>query len=299
MNCHNGEKYLSEAINSILKQTYKNWELIFWDNCSTDNSSSILKNYKDTRIKYFKSNSFTNLGEARHCAFEKCLGEYIAFLDTDDIWYEYKLEKQIKYFDSEVGIVTCNTLFFNDRIKKPLYQKKIQEGYVFKDLLKNYNLSLETLVFKKKLAIETNIFFDKNLSYISDFDFFLRLSKFCKLRYVPEILSGWRVHGDSESWKKPNKFNEEKLLFIEKIEKYLPELVQNHLNLWNYFKIQTIKKNAIYLIIKNQSKQARSEISKNFIFNFEIIIIYFLSFLFFSKFIFKFVLNMRKKIKPN
>ena len=59
MNCHNGEKFLSEAIKSILKQSYKNWELIFWDNCSTDNSSLILKSFKDSRIKYFRSNLLT------------------------------------------------------------------------------------------------------------------------------------------------------------------------------------------------------------------------------------------------
>ncbi len=55
MNCLNGEKYLSNAIDSVIKQTYKNWELIFWDNQSTDNSASILKRYKDKRIKYFYS----------------------------------------------------------------------------------------------------------------------------------------------------------------------------------------------------------------------------------------------------
>jgi len=151
MNCHNGEKFLSEAINSIMKQSYKNWELIFWDNCSTDKSSLILKSFKDSRIKYYRSNLFTNLGEARQSAFEKCSGEYIAFLDTDDIWYDNKLQKQIECFESDVGIVTCNTFFFNDKIKRPLYQKKIKEGYVFKNLLENYNLSLETLIFDKKI----------------------------------------------------------------------------------------------------------------------------------------------------
>ena len=57
INCHNGEKYLSKCIKSILAQTYKNWEIVFWDNCSTDNSKKIIKNFKDTRIKYFKSNT--------------------------------------------------------------------------------------------------------------------------------------------------------------------------------------------------------------------------------------------------
>ena len=155
------------------------------------------------------------------------------------------------------------------------------------------------MIFKKKTAIESNIFFDKNLSYISDFDFFLRLSKVSKLRYVPEVLSGWRVHNESESWKKPNKFNEEKQLFIKKIEKSYPALIQNNQNLWNSFKAQTLKKIAIYFIINNQSKQARHEITENFVFSFQVLIIYFLSFFFFSKYFFAFILNARKKVKPN
>ncbi len=299
MNCHNGEKFLLEAINSIMKQSYKNWELIFWDNCSTDKSSLILKSFKDSRIKYYRSNLFTNLGEARQSAFEKCLGEYIAFLDTDDIWYDNKLQKQIECFESDVGIVTCNTIFFNDKIKRPLYQKKIKEGYVFKNLLENYNLSLETLIFDKKIANQYNIYFDKNLSYISDFDFFLRLSKVCKLRYVPEVLCGWRVHDDSESWKKPNKFNEEKQQFIKKIEKSFPNLIKSEENSWKKFKAQTLKKIAVHLIINNQSKRARLEIYENFILNFQILIIYFLSFFFFSKYFLALILSVRKKVKPN
>ena len=64
MNCHNGEKYLKDAVNSILKQSYNKWELIFFDNASTDSSAKIIKDYKDKRIKYFYS-KFVNLGIAR------------------------------------------------------------------------------------------------------------------------------------------------------------------------------------------------------------------------------------------
>ena len=69
MNCHNGERYLKEALISVLNQSYKNWELIFFDNNSKDESANILKSFKDKRFKYFKSN-FVNLGIARKKAFE-------------------------------------------------------------------------------------------------------------------------------------------------------------------------------------------------------------------------------------
>ena len=96
MNCYNGEKYLEESLNSIVNQSYKNWELIFFDNNSNDNSKKILNNYKhDQRIKYFKSIEFLKLYDARNEAIKQAKGEYIAFLDTDDLWINNKLEKHL------------------------------------------------------------------------------------------------------------------------------------------------------------------------------------------------------------
>ena len=71
MNCYNGEKYIYKSVRSILGQSYKNLELIFWDNCSTDKSLKIVKNFRDKRIRYFKSNKFLNLYDARNLAVKK------------------------------------------------------------------------------------------------------------------------------------------------------------------------------------------------------------------------------------
>ena len=85
------KKYLMKSVQSVLNQTYGNWELIFWDNHSSDKSAKIIKNLKDKRIKYFKSKKFTNLYEARNLAISKCKGEFICFLDTDDWWIKENL----------------------------------------------------------------------------------------------------------------------------------------------------------------------------------------------------------------
>ena len=95
MNCYNGEAYLHESIKSVLSQTYQNWELIFWDNKSKDNSAQIFKSYKDKRFKYFYADEHTTLYKARNLAIEKSQGELLAFIDTDDIWEHNKLELQV------------------------------------------------------------------------------------------------------------------------------------------------------------------------------------------------------------
>ena len=98
MNCHNGQKYIKESLNSIKKQTFKNWETIFFDNQSNDNSLEIAKSFKkDKRIKIFKSIKKLSLYEARNEAIKKTRGIYIAFLDADDLWLPKKLEIQLDY----------------------------------------------------------------------------------------------------------------------------------------------------------------------------------------------------------
>ena len=80
MNCYNGEKYLKEAIESVYAQTYRNWEIIFWDNASTDNSKRIAKSF-DSKLHYFLGERTITLGAARNKALSKCNGDYIAFLE--------------------------------------------------------------------------------------------------------------------------------------------------------------------------------------------------------------------------
>ena len=122
MNCYNGEKYLSESIKSVLSQTYENWELIFWDNQSTDSSAEIFKSYRDKRFRYFYANGHTSLYKARNLAIEKSKGDFIAFLDTDDLWSKEKLKLQMFYFNNpEVGVVFSNLWM----LKKNLKKKKI------------------------------------------------------------------------------------------------------------------------------------------------------------------------------
>ena len=98
MNCHNGEKFLRQSINSLLSQSYKNWELIFFDNVSKDKSIKIAKGFNDKRIKIYKTLKYMKLYSARDAAIKKTKGKIICFLDTDDLWKKNKLKEQLKIF---------------------------------------------------------------------------------------------------------------------------------------------------------------------------------------------------------
>jgi len=94
VNCYNGEKHLKEAIDSIYAQTFDDWEIIFFDNSSTDLSAQIAGNY-DERLKYHLNDKTIPLGHARKKALDMASGDWIAFLDTDDIWEKVNLETQM------------------------------------------------------------------------------------------------------------------------------------------------------------------------------------------------------------
>ena len=97
MNARNSEKYLDECLRSLKSQSYKKWELVFFDNCSSDNTLNILKKSKIKKLKYYYSKNRLKLYHARNLAVKKASGDYITFLDTDDIWVKDKLQKQINF----------------------------------------------------------------------------------------------------------------------------------------------------------------------------------------------------------
>ena len=144
MNCLNCERYLPEAIESVLAQSYDDWEIVFWDNASTDGSAGIARSYA-TGLLYFRSDETTPLGEARNRAMAQASGEYIAFLDCDDVWLPAKLGKQVPLFEANprVGLVFSDTLFFNEAGREHRFygSAKPERGSVFSRMLESYRLS--------------------------------------------------------------------------------------------------------------------------------------------------------------
>jgi len=198
MNCHNGEAFLREAIQSVLKQKYKKWELIFWDNNSRDASAQIFKSYKDKRLKYYFRKKKVSLYESRNSAIKKAKGEFIAFLDQDDIWLPNKLSLQIKKFsDPNVGLVYGKFFKMNEngffRKKQLVTTEKLPEGYIIKDLLRNYNVGLLTIILRKKFLNKAKIF-KTQYNLLADLDFVLRFSLKYKFAAVQEVAAIYRQH---------------------------------------------------------------------------------------------------------
>jgi glycosyltransferase involved in cell wall biosynthesis len=207
MNCFNGEKYLKRSLDSLVAQKYENFELIFWDNLSNDNSKKIFQSYNDKRFKYFMSEKHKILYDARNDALKRCNGKYISFLDTDDFWMNNKLSSQISVIESnkEIGLIYANyTIHNRNKIffkKKTLKTKFFKSGKITKHLIKNYYIGLLTVLIRKEFMKGDLEFFNSKYNLLSDFDYILRFSKKYEIDYIKENVAVYNQH-DNQLQKK-------------------------------------------------------------------------------------------------
>lgn len=221
MNCLNGEEFLREAIDSVYAQSYSNWEIIFWDNASTDNSSEIAKSY-DKRLRYFRGDSTVPLYAARNLGLRQARGEYITFLDTDDKWFPNKLEMQIKAFkkDDNIGLIHTNVEILEHNGTRRILHKKVQpSGNVFRQILKDYRINLQSVMISRISLEGLDYIFDESMSHSGDADLFLRISHDWNVAYLSDVLAQYREHGSSLSATRIEALVEENNRVIDNLSK--------------------------------------------------------------------------------
>lgn len=218
---YNCAKYLEKTIESILLQTYQNWELLFVDDCSLDNSLELVKSFNDERIKVFSMDKNGGAALARNKAIEQASGKWIAFLDSDDLWESEKLQKQIKYMQTNDLSFT-----FTD------YQVIDEEGKListftprldvcgYKDILKHNHIGCLTVIYDAdKLG---KVYMPTNATKREDLACWLKILRTGEKAYcLHETLAKYKVHSNSVS---SNKFKMMKYQWqvYRKVEKLNP-----------------------------------------------------------------------------
>jgi len=203
---YNRASMLNKAIDSTLNQTFKDFELIIVDNYSTDNTESVVKSYDDKRISYFKNQNNGLVSINRNYGIQKSCGEYIAFLDDDDLWLPEKLEKQVKLLDSnkKLGLVYSRSYVIDDRGNpaKPTYFRgiKLRRGHVFNELLVS-NFIPQLTVLTRRDALDKVGKFDLQYKIAQDYDLWLRIANHYTVDFIDQPLAKYRFHGGSTSQK--------------------------------------------------------------------------------------------------
>ncbi|MDH5542736.1 MAG: glycosyltransferase [Nitrospinota bacterium] len=277
INCLNSEKYLQEAIDSVYSQTCTDWEIILWDNASTDKTAQIANSYKE-KLRYYRSEVTTTLGQARNNALEKANGELIAFLDSDDIWMPEKLEKQLPLFGNpKVGIVYSDALYFNSNgyAKRQHGNKIPKQGMVWEELLKNYSITLSTAVVRRSAINTLSYCFDESFNFIEEYDLFLRLAKNWNVCYSPEMLCKYRMHEKNYSFTHTELFVKEKMVLLQKYKEIYEDFKGKNYERMAVIIMRTVAKNQW---ARGDSKGARSIIKEVMFKDAKSMMLYFASF---------------------
>jgi glycosyltransferase involved in cell wall biosynthesis len=263
INCYNGEKYLREAIQSVYDQTFADWEIVFWDDASGDASAEIAKSFDD-RLRYFKGEKALSLGQARNRALEKTLGEYIAFLDQDDIWLPDKLQKQTEILDKKQDVALVYTNYFKlkpNNKKYPGYRKLQPEGNVFEGLLYYYAICISTVMVRKDAFLRLDSLFDETMNLAEETDVFMRILYNAKASYIAEPLSVYRIHAGMSTFKYIDRYPEEITCMVEKFKKLDSEFTERYKNALKYYEAKLGYWHARAAIAKGSAEKARTYLS--------------------------------------
>lgn len=197
---YNRAHLIGETIQSVLAQTYTNFEHIIIDDGSTDDTENVVKSFNDERLKYFKYGKIGNISALLNLGIKHSSGDFIAVLDSDDLWVTHKLETVINIFNSDdsIQLVTHDIQYFSDKNK---LQKKYcsYESDFYKNILKEVLIfkfiPFAVFTFRKNLLETTGAFNEKFI--VGDQDFFIRVSVNNKIYFHNECLAQIRIHSQN------------------------------------------------------------------------------------------------------
>lgn len=222
MPVYNAGDFLKDAIDSILTQSYTNFEFLIFNDGSVDNSLEIIQSYNDSRINIAYNGQNKGYVEHLNNGIVIAKGKYIARMDSDDIAEPNRLEKQVIFMETNNDYVICGSyanIFGNKKshLILPSDNKSIK---LF--LLYNTAFCHPSVLIRKKSLIDNNLFYSKELMPAEDSDLWTRLAFFGKMYNIPEFLLNYRVHSENISYKKRspellNRIKESKKRYIKKI----------------------------------------------------------------------------------
>lgn len=193
---HNRSAMLDRAINSVLKQTYTNFEIIVVDDASTDNTESLVLQYEDPRVSYIKINESKGANFARNTGVRRSNGEYLAFLDDDDIWFPNKLFLQVQMLknDSNLGLVYTGIEVVTEGEETRYSIKPKFNGDISKTILTDNCIGTTSTVVLSRKVFEEAGGFDENLPQLQDYDLWIRIAQICKVGFIWDDLIYYYVH---------------------------------------------------------------------------------------------------------
>ena len=193
MPVYNAEKHLSEAIESILNQTYKDFEFLIINDGSSDQSESIINRYNDKRIRYIKNNTNLKIAETLNKGISLAKGKYIARMDADDISLPERLMHQVDFLDSNPDVGVCGTWFRTTGISNRTVRTPVDDPNIKSFLFFNSPFCHPSVMIRKEILLLNNITYE-DILYAEDYLLWIKLSRCTKMANIPEVLFIYREH---------------------------------------------------------------------------------------------------------
>jgi glycosyltransferase involved in cell wall biosynthesis len=250
---YNGERYLSDTIRSVIAQSENNWEIVAVNDGSTDRSLALLEDFAikfPDRIRVISVNN-GGVSRARNTGVTEAKGDYIAFLDQDDLWMPQKLQLQVEQFrsDKNLGISYTNESIIDHagsvvQEKVLIFKDKINRGFVFEYLVFENFVPISSVMIRKDLFTAIGGF-DPQYSLAEDYDFILKAVNIAPVDYIDAPLLLYREHGESGTYKKIDQITKEAFSIFHSWKTRDPWLFRRHffkcLIFWVKFKVLKLK----------------------------------------------------------
>ena len=197
MPAYNAAKYINTAIESMLNQTFTDFEFIIINDGSTDETEEIIKSYQDSRIRYFKNETNIKLIATLNKGFDLCRGEFIVRMDADDISHSDRIEKQVSFMEQNPEIGLCGTAFESFGFINGPYHYRLTDQEIRIRLLHECHMLHPSIILRTSVIRENNIYM--TVLHGEDLDFFIRISEHTKLANLPDILINYQQLPESMS----------------------------------------------------------------------------------------------------
>ena len=210
MPVYNGGKYIKDAIQSILDQTYPDFTLLCIDDCSTDESLDIIRTFHDDRIQIIQNKSNRGIAYTRNRGLDLAETEYIALLDNDDVAMPYRLEHEVEFLDAnlEIQVVGGHQRQIDGEGKdlNKQWSVYLNPAYIAAYLLLNNTIANGTTMFRKAFIEKHKIRYKDNMYGTEDYEFWVQCSLKGRIQNLDEVFLLWRVAGQNETFYRMNQF---------------------------------------------------------------------------------------------
>ena len=258
--CYNSERFLADTLNSIANQTFKDWELIVVNDGSSDSTESMIMEFKDLDFPVvYRYQENKGLGYSRNMALSLSRGDYIAFIDHDDVWLPDKLRKQVDLLDStsDVDFSYSNYFIMNDHTQRICLKKRQPEGLVFGSFLRRYHVAVLTVMVRKRALLDLGTLFNPNYHLSEEFELFMRLLYKSKAQYIQEPLACYRIHREMGSLKYIDQWPVEMEHIITTLKELSPTVKDEYKKEFQYLTAKIGYYHARAEMVKANSKKAR------------------------------------------